>query len=192
MQLNIYLISHPITQILSNSFTYQNINIDINENNNKKYLSLLLFYEIMRKNLKIKNIYVKQILKLKTIYLPDFYQQNYIITDLSNTYFMISEIKAIIPNFNIINIDQLNLNYNLNDKIIKMLKQNQKIKKKIIIFETILIQNYILELIESLIKKLKINAKEINIACLVCNNQILNEISQKYPKLNVYTTKIIL
>lgn len=192
MQLNIYLVSHPITKVLSNTSTYQSMNININEQNKKKYLGLLLFYEMMRKHLYVKNIYIKQILNLKTIYWPDFYQHNYIITNLSQTYFIVSEIKEIIPNFNLINIDTFNLSYNINNTIIEILKQKRKIRKKIIIFENTLMQNYILQLIESLVNDLKINIEEINIACLVCNNQILNKISQKYPKLNIYTTKIIL
>lgn len=187
MQLNIYLISHPIIKILSNSITQSNIN----NKNEQKYLSLLIIYEIMRKNLHIKSIYIKQIFTLKTIYTLNSLQQNYIITNLSNTYFFISEITNIIPNFSLINIDYLDSENNTINKLNKILKNN-KIIKKIIIFETMLTNIDTINLITILIENIQIKIEELNIACLGCNNEILNQISQKYPKLNIYTAKIIL
>lgn len=189
MQLNIYLISHPIIKLLSSSSNYQNTSNYINE---KKYLGLLLFYEMMRKNFFIQTLYIKQILNFKTIYLPDFHQNNYIITNLSDTYFIVSEIVGIIPNLEIINIDQFHQDYYAKHKIKEMLLSCKKIKKKIIIFNTTLIENYIIQIIEFLISEIKINIEEINITCLTCSNQVLNKISKKYSELNIYTTKIIL
>lgn len=189
MKLNIYLISHPVIKILSSSSILNDNDIYTNQ---KKHVALLLFYEIMRKNLSFKTIHIKQILDLKTIHLADFYQKNCIITNLSNTYFLISEIKEIIPNLHIINTETLSLNYDVTNQIKKILRHDQMIKNNITIFETILIQNNILQLIEFLINKLQINIKEINIACLTCSKQALNRISEKYPQLNIYTTNIMM
>lgn len=189
MKLNIYLISHPIIKILSNPYTINNNDIYTNQ---KKHLTLLLFYEIMRKNLNFKTIHIRQILSLKTIHLPDFHQRNCIITNLSDTYFLISEIQEIIPNLHIINIDTLSASYDANNRIKEILRCNQMTKNKVTIFETILIQNNILQLIEFLTSKLQISIKEVNIACLTCSNQVLKKISEKYPQLNIYTTNIMM
>nr|YP_009393820.1 uracil phosphoribosyltransferase [Caloglossa beccarii]ARW62382.1 uracil phosphoribosyltransferase [Caloglossa beccarii] len=189
MQLNIYLISHPIIKILSNS-TIQN-EININNKNEKKYLSLFIIYEIMRKHLYIKNIYIKQIFNLKTIYTLDSQQQNYIITNLSNTYFVLEEINNIIPNLHIININYLDLNNYTVEQLTKIVK-NKKYRKRIIVFEFFLTNITIIEVIKVLIDNIKIKIEQLDIACLTCNNKVLKQISQKYPKVNIYTTKIII
>lgn len=189
MQLNIYLISHPIIKILSNSIIYNNESI--NNKNEKKYLSLFLIYEIMRKRLTIKKIYIKQIFDLKTIYKLEPSQQNYIITNLSKTYFVIGEINTIIPNFNIINIDYFDSKEIILKKFDTTIKNKTKVTK-IIIFEILLTSINILNLIETLINNMRIKIEELDIACIACNKKILNEISYKYPKLNIYTAKIII
>nr|YP_009392994.1 uracil phosphoribosyltransferase [Caloglossa intermedia]ARW61556.1 uracil phosphoribosyltransferase [Caloglossa intermedia] len=192
MRLNIYLISHPIIKILSNSSKYQTTDTSSNEQIRQKYLGFLLFYEIMRKNFYTRTVYIKQISDSKTVFMPDPQKQNYIITNLLDTYSIVSKITEIIPNLNIINISQPDISQETTGKIQEILKYNRKFEKKIVIFETTLIQNYTTHLIEFLINKLKISIKEIDIACLICSHQVLNKISQKYPQLNIYTTRIML
>lgn len=189
MQLNIYLISHPIIKILSNSIIQNNVNI--HNKNEQRYLGLFLIYEIMRRYIDVKNIYIKQIFHSKIVYRLNSNKKHYIITNLSNTYSIIGKITFVIPNFHIIDIDYFNWNNHVLNKL-NVILNDKKRQKRFIIFENILVQNNIIQLIENLNNKIKVNIKEINIACLACNQQILNKISQKYPKLNIYTTKIIL
>nr|QCI04536.1 hypothetical protein [Apoglossum ruscifolium] len=187
MLLNIYLISHPIIKILSNSITYLNNNQTINEYN-YKYLGLFLIYEIMRKHISLKSIYINKISYIKEISILDSNIEYYIITNLLNTHYIIGDIKILIPNINIINIT--NNIESMNDQIKEQINYLNK-NKKIIILDNILDQSWTMILISNLINELNINTNSINIACLACYNQILDNIGQKYPQLNIYTTKII-
>ena len=145
----------------------------------------------MRKNLSIKNIYIKQILNLKTIYTSEPNQQNYMITNLSKTYFVIEEINTIIPNFNIINIDHFDSKEIIEKKFNATIKHKTKITK-IIIFDILFTNINIIKLVETLINTMRIKVEELDLACIACSKKILNEISYKYPNLNIYTAKIII
>nr|YP_010155939.1 uracil phosphoribosyltransferase [Cumathamnion serrulatum]QQY85326.1 uracil phosphoribosyltransferase [Cumathamnion serrulatum] len=187
MLLNIYLISHPIIKLLSKSF----ISTQINETQNNykyKYISLFLFYEMMRKYLQIKIIYVKKVSYIETFYLLESNKEYYIITNLLNTYNAIGEIKILMPNITILNINsQAQLLY----RDIKGINKSTNKMKRIIILENILDQQSIIELITILIKENNIYIENIHIICITCYNQILDKLGKKYPKLNIYTTQII-
>nr|YP_009332614.1 hypothetical protein [Membranoptera weeksiae]AHZ94628.1 hypothetical protein [Membranoptera weeksiae] len=187
MLLNIYLISHPIIKLLSESFIYKGIN-EAQNNYKYKYISLFLFYEMMRKHLQIKIIYIKRISYVQIFYMLESNKEYYIITNLLNTYNVIGEIKILMPNIKILHINNQtqSLSQELND-----IKYSINKMKKIIILENILYQSSIIELITFLIKEHKIYIENIHIVCIACYNQILDQLGKKYPQLNIYTTQII-
>lgn len=181
MLLNIYLISHPIIKLLSKSFNYTEIN---EAQDNYKYINLFLFYEMMRKHLQIKVIYIKKISYLQTFYMLESNKEYYIITNLLNTYNVVGEIKVLMPNIKILNIN------NYTKSLSQELNNISKVKT-IIILENILYQSSIIELITILIKEHKVYIENIHIVCIACYNHILDQLGKKYPKLNIYTTQII-
>nr|QCI07643.1 hypothetical protein [Nitophyllum punctatum] len=188
MQLNIYILSHPIIKLLSNS-----INININQKQKNSYLyryvGTFLIYEITRGYLHTKPIYIKQILHIKQMSLLDKNTNYYIITDLIQTFNLIGDIKIILPSIKILNIN--NKKQENFQNTLKELNNHQHINKHIIILEIILSEIWIIKLIKSLRDDYEIPIKNIHITSLACYNQILEQLGKEYPKVNIYTTKII-
>nr|YP_009397337.1 uracil phosphoribosyltransferase [Thuretia quercifolia]ARW66523.1 uracil phosphoribosyltransferase [Thuretia quercifolia] len=185
MKLNIYIISHPIIKILSNSIIRNN-KIIIKDSQQYKYLGFLLIYETMRKYINIKSIYIKKTNYVKTIYVTDPNKENYIFTNLIETYKIIGEITLLLPEIKVVNIDTKKKI----EKIHLDLK-NTNTNKEIIIFDTVLKSTWIIEIVKDLNKNKEICIENIKIACLACYNQILNKLGKEYPKLQIYTTEII-
>nr|WGH12787.1 Uracil phosphoribosyltransferase [Echinothamnion sp.] len=182
MTLNIYEISHPIIKILVTQ---------INENKqeqNYKYLGLLLIYEIFRKYIDIKKIYIKQVRKIKDYNVINKNRTYYILTNLSKTYDIINEIKIILPQIRIIHTDYQNTQEI--EKSIKNLTIDLK-QDRILIIEKITNNSKIMNLIKYLKKQKNLKNQHINIGCIISHEETLNYIGNDYPKLNVYTTKII-
>lgn len=188
MQLNIYILSHPIIKLLSNSI---HININQQQKNNYlyRYLGTFLIYEIIRGYLHTKPIYIKQILHTKQMNILDQNTNYYIITDLTHTFNLIGDIKIILPSIKILNINNTKQE-NFQDTL-KELDNHPHINKHIIILEILLSEIWIIRLIQSLRDDYKIPIKDIHITSLACYNQILEQLGKKYPKVNIYTTKII-
>jgi len=187
MQLNIYIISHPLIQLLYNSIDNRtNSNISIY---NHKYIGLILLYETMRKYVEIQTIYIKNINSIKTSYYKNPCEKHFIITNIVNTYHIISDIKTLIPEVKIIHIDskKRNLSNIYKDNNLNLLNK----KYKIIILYDILYDYNTINLIDDIIENTNISINNIQIACLACYSQLLNKIGSKYPTLNIYTTKII-
>jgi len=179
MQLNIYNVSHPIIKLLSNVIWQKKQNPIISSyyyNN----LGLLLMYEILRKHIIVKRVYIKHIHSTKLLNLVNNKIKYIIITDLLNNYEMLTNIKMLLPNIEIIDINYENI-----------LKENNSKNTEIFIFEKQLKSSNILELIKYLKLKHSISVKNINVACIISYQHTLNELGYEYPKLKVYTTEII-
>nr|YP_009399206.1 uracil phosphoribosyltransferase [Taenioma perpusillum]ARW68603.1 uracil phosphoribosyltransferase [Taenioma perpusillum] len=183
MQLNVYLISHPIFKILLNNEKQKN-------SYKKKYIGIFLIYEILRKEINILNMYVKQINQYKNFYRLNKVEEHYLITNLTNTASIIGEIEICMPQIQILHIS--NTNKNILKEALQKVFHNLNKNKKIIIFDTILDLNYVISITNFLTNEININIDNIIIGTFISNNQILNQIGQKYPKLSIYTTKIIL
>lgn len=184
MPLNIYIISHPIFKLLTNS-------INLNTNNkqeylhNYKYIGFILIYEIIRKYIKIKKIYIKCINYIKEIYIIDSDQQYYLFTNLAHNYQMIGDITILIPNITIINVE---------DNITELFKnQTNNIDNKahIIILDIIMNTYSIIELIKYLEVETNISLNNIHIGCIECYNHILEKLGEQYRNIDIYTNKII-
>nr|QCI08536.1 hypothetical protein [Spermothamnion repens] len=187
MQLNIYLISHPIIKLLSQTI----INNQANEaimTNSYKQIGLFLTYETTRKWIKIHNIYLKKFNKIQQMTLLDPNRKYYIFTKLSNTYKMLVDIQLFLPNMTIIDTVYEN-NIVLKNKKINHLFDKTSKEIKIIIFDNILQESYAIQLIKYLNQY--INTKDIYITCISCYEKTLHIIGQSYPELQIYTTKII-
>nr|YP_010171062.1 uracil phosphoribosyltransferase [Chondria tumulosa]QSD57203.1 uracil phosphoribosyltransferase [Chondria tumulosa] len=184
MQLNIYNISHPIIKLLSNVIK-ENKKNEIISSYYYKNLGLLLMYEILRKHITIKKIYIKSIYSIKLINLTNQKRKYIIVTNLLYNYEMLQDIKILLPDIDIININCEQINKSkvkINDTIIK--------KIEIFILEKELKNINILEVIKYFISHYNISINHISIISIISYENILNELSKKYPKLKVYTTEI--
>lgn len=191
MPLNIYTISHPIIQLLSSLIVNRSKNHHTCENI-YRYIGFLFIYETLRKYIKIEKLYIKNMYSIKNFYLIDPKTKYYIFTDLSENYKLITEIKILLPNIEVIHVD-----YKNNDKINKKTKDyidNIGIRHSninIFIIDEIINNEKIIKLIKSLEIQTKISLQNINLACIACYDEILYKLGIIYPKLKIYTTKII-
>lgn len=182
MKLNIYVLSHPIIQIFNKSF----INSTIKEQNYKKSkIIIFLLYEILRKIIKITNIYIHKIDYVQQFSTMDYKQKNYIITDIIENLDILTDISEMFPqteikHFNINNKNQWN-GQNLN---------NINDHTNIIILEKSLEAHKIIQLIKYLNEIKQIQEKQITITCITCTNKVLEKISKYYNDINIYTTYI--
>nr|WMP12365.1 Uracil phosphoribosyltransferase [Laurencia verruciformis] len=187
MQLNIYSISHPIIQLLSNKTTIKNKN-NILSSCYYKNIGLLLMYEILRKYIKIQNVYIKSLYSTKELKLISYDEKYLIFTDISNNYEMISGIKTLIPNIDIININYINITNEQNPtKEIEKVSANTQI----FILEEQLKNINIISIIKYITLIYQIPINQINIACIRSDQTILKQLGNIYPKVKVYTTQIL-
>nr|WMP11938.1 uracil phosphoribosyltransferase [Laurencia australis]WMP12150.1 uracil phosphoribosyltransferase [Laurencia australis] len=187
MQLNIYSISHPIIQLLSNTTTIKNNN-NILSSCHYKNLGLLLMYEILRKYIKIQKVYIKSLYSIKELKLINYDEQYLVLTNISNNYEMISGIKTLIPNIDIININYINIT-NEQKPIEKITKFSTK--TQIFILEEQLQNINVISIIKYLILTYNIPINHINIACIKSEQKILKQLGNAYPEVKVYTTQIL-
>nr|YP_010619178.1 hypothetical protein orf186 [Pterosiphonia complanata]WAX03191.1 hypothetical protein orf186 [Pterosiphonia complanata] len=182
MKLNIYNISHPVIKIL-----LANLNQN-QEEQNYKYIGFLFIYEIFRKYIEIKKIYIKEIKNVNSVNLINKNTKHFILTDISNNYDIINDIKTILPEIQIIHVNYQSTE--TTEKSLKHLTINLK-RSKILIIEKITNNNTIINLLKYLKNKKHLHSKDINIGSIISDEETLNNIGSHYPELKVYTTKII-
>lgn len=178
MQLNIYLLTHPFIQVLSNHI------IEKEEQNNFIYylksqqLGTFLIYEIVRKWISLKNIYIKKVNHIQQLKVNYPFESYFIISDLTTSHHIITNAAKLLPytQFKSINDIYEKVNYNKDEKII--------------FFEKSLCSYNTIKSIDYLIKYRDINVNQMKVACIICNNKVLNQIGEQYPGLEIYTTKI--
>lgn len=188
MQLNIYIISHPIIKLL----THQTLNSEIHPSlqiNTHKYTALFLIYEISRKWIRINNIYIKQFKIIKEIALINNSQKYFFCTNINQNYEILPDIRMILHQVKIIDIEN-NLEI-FKKKLHSNIKEVKKDNIKILLFDNVLSDNYIINVLHYLTQYEDIKIDNINIACIYCYHQTLNIIGHQYSKLKIYTTKII-
>nr|ARW69426.1 uracil phosphoribosyltransferase [Polysiphonia sp.] len=182
MKLNIYKISHPIIKTMLSKID------QTNQQYYYKYIGLLFIYEILRKHIDVKRIYIKQINETKYLDIINKNNKHFILTDLSCTYDMISDIRTMLPSINIVNINYQNIDHtkeSINDLNVNLSQD------KIIILEKVTRNDKIINLINYLNNKKNIDTANINVSSIISCEKILNKIGSQYPKLKVYTTKIL-
>nr|WCH55428.1 hypothetical protein [Hypnea brasiliensis] len=191
MTLNIYIISHPIISTLSSQIIYSiQENHKINESIYNE-MNFLLIYELLRKWIKVKNIYIKNIYYIREISIFHPQESYTLFVNLEKCYNIINNLKILIPKLSIVHTYTYK-DENDNTKIYYNSNQEKKLtNSKIIIVETILNNSSIINFVNKLINQYKINITSIKIICIACNNKVLELINKKYSNLEIYTTKII-
>nr|YP_009541663.1 uracil phosphoribosyltransferase [Synarthrophyton chejuense]AYR05672.1 uracil phosphoribosyltransferase [Synarthrophyton chejuense] len=192
MKLNIYTISHPITQLLFNQI--QNLSIE----NNVKYhafnkMGQFLIYETTRNWMKVYNLKIKTIDRIReyTIHNPN--ESYVIIANINNDLDLIQEAKYILPNCKISLIDfnkNIDSNYVLQDSNLSYIPKNINQLTKIIIASKNININNLIKVMDYLINIKNIKINQVRIMCIICESDQLITISQEYPQLNIYTTQI--
>lgn len=191
MTLNIYIISHPIINTLSSQIIYSiQENNEINESIYNE-INFLLIYELLRKWIEVKNIYIKNIDYIQEISMFNPNESYTLFANLEKCYNIIDSLKILIPKLSIIHTYTYK-DRNYNAKIYYNSNQEKKLKNsKIIIIEKILSNNSIINFVTELVKQYNIHITCIKIICIACHNKILELINKKYSNLEIYTTKII-
>nr|UAD87913.1 hypothetical protein [Gracilaria textorii] len=183
MRLNIHTLIHPTIQKLAYEIIYQKSHKKLHHTDNEKTLGILIFYEILRKWLKIDNIYIKKVDFLKERRLFNQLDKYLIITNIIECYNILADVHRILPEPYLKHIDFNNINNSF--------YYNEKLQEyKIIIFEKFLKNYGIIEIINYLQKNNQINLNHVKIICLTCNSNILKYLAKKYPQLSIYTIKI--
>nr|ARW68399.1 uracil phosphoribosyltransferase [Chondria sp. (in: red algae)] len=187
MQLNIYSISHPIIKILSN-VTKQEEQNPIASSYYYRNIGLLLIYEVLRKYIVIKQVYIKCLYSTKLLNLVDNNEKYIILTNLYDNYEMITDIKTLLPNIDIVDISN---NNGTNSPInINQMVENME-HLQIFILKKELRNKNISEIIKYLTSEKNIPLNNIHIACIITSQNILTNLSYEYPKLKIYTTEIV-
>nr|YP_009244361.1 uracil phosphoribosyltransferase or UMP pyrophosphorylase [Gelidium vagum]AMK96603.1 uracil phosphoribosyltransferase or UMP pyrophosphorylase [Gelidium vagum] len=178
MQLNIYLLNHPFIQVLSNYITEKEKHNNFIYYLKSQQLGSFLIYEVLRKCMHLKDVYIKKINYIQEIKVNYPLQSYSIISDLTTSHHIITNAAKLLPytTFECIN--------NINDKV------SYKNNEKIIFFEKFLCNYKAIKSIDYLVKNKKININQMKVACIICNNKVLSQIGEKYPRLEIYTTKI--
>ena len=194
MQLNIYLISHPIIQKLSNDIIYNQTFMNQNVyNHTYKQLSFLMMYEVLRQCIKIQNIYIKKINYIKETCIFSTQESYLILADLTDSYNIVTDIIALFPKVYIqhLYLDQQN-NLKNHIEIYQKIQNTQKNNTKIILIQPYLNSYSSIKILDYLILKNDIKIQNIFLVCISCHHKIIEKIGTKYPKLSIYTSKIMI
>nr|YP_009294536.1 uracil phosphoribosyltransferase [Asparagopsis taxiformis]AOM66019.1 uracil phosphoribosyltransferase [Asparagopsis taxiformis] len=189
MQLNVYIISHPLLQNLAHKIINYQTNKTSNNYTDQANIGQLMVYEAIRKWSRNEKMYVKTLHTIKEIQMFHPQDSYILIADLTHSYDFLSKIPELLPKIHLIhyNLDIKNtLDHNSN--IIQLATINNN---KIIIITEFLNNYSIINLLEYLVLKKHVTLKQIRIICITCHNKILDKLGQHYPHLHIYTTKII-
>lgn len=186
MKLKIYQISHPIIKLISSNILSSNTN-EIQNEFYYKYIGFLIIYEMLRKNLKIKNIYIKNVTGVDVLQVIDRKVKYVILTNLIETYGIINEIKVVLPDIKILHIEYKD--FNLLSHKMSNLNQNYK-NTKIFIMEKKTENDKVTYVIDYLKKENNISLENINIGNILSSSVALEKIGRKYPDIKIYTTTI--
>lgn len=194
MRLNVYLISHPVIQKLSTDIiNYISQDRSIKHNYHLFHLlSILLIYEVTRKWIEPYNIYIPSIDSIKKLCIFNPRESYLVLTNLMHYGNILLDIHNILPKANIQHIntssDQSVLEY-INNSFLKSNYNDEINYSKVVIIDSFL-NISIVKILDYLIAQKKINISQIKIICITCNNNILEQVGEKYPLINIYTTKI--
>nr|YP_009295580.1 uracil phosphoribosyltransferase or UMP pyrophosphorylase [Mastocarpus papillatus]AOL58064.1 uracil phosphoribosyltransferase or UMP pyrophosphorylase [Mastocarpus papillatus] len=187
MNLNVYLVSHPIIKKLSNHIIYTKFTGEQIYKYNTKLLGILLIYEIIRKWIKIHNIYIKNIDLTKEISIFDSKESYLVIANLMECHEFISDINIIAPK---VFLQHINFNIEIRNCYIDNDIINTIKEQKIIIIERFLNNDSIIKLLDYLLLEKNVNINQIKIMCITCTNNICEHLGNRYKSLKIYTTRI--
>lgn len=190
MKLNIYTVSHPITQFLWSNI--QNGNFQSHtENYTWKQLGLFLIYETTRNWIKIYELKIKQIYTIKELKIIDPKESYLVVANITIDIGVVQEARDILPKCNISLIDfNKNNSPSLIDSNFSYIPEKIDLSTKILIIKKYINIEYFLKLMDYLTKTKKVNTSRIRLICIICEDSKLIKISHKYPQLNIYTVQI--
>lgn len=190
MKLNIYTISHPITQLLYSNIQNRNFQSHT-QNYTWKQLGLFLIYETTRNWIKIYKLKIKQINTIKEFKILDPKESYLIIANVTIDLGVVQEARDILPKCTISLIDfNKNNSSFLIDSNFSYIPEKIDLSTKIIIIKKYIDIEYFFKLMDYLTNVKKINISQIRLICIICEDSKLINISQKYPQLTIFTIQI--
>jgi uracil phosphoribosyltransferase len=189
MNLNIYTINHPTINSLTSYICNTKVNI-IEKRNILNQIYFALLYEATRKSIKLLNLYINKLNFISEIALLPKEISYLILSEIYISHILSKNIYDIIPKAIILPFDLDLVNNNQDPKIIIPNKLNLcKSNSQVFIIQQDLNADIIFKILNSSIVN-KVPIKQVQIICMFCSVDTLQQISQKYINLNIYTTKI--
>lgn len=188
MPLNIYIVSHPIVQQLSSQIMNPTLIPPNMYNESYKQLGSLMIYEVMRRWMTIQNIYIKQIDHIQTICTLKREESYIILTDLVDSYNFVTDALNLIPR---VELKHISFKQKLNNINKVTINTNGNKQQKIIIINLYIDNDILIKFLDYLTIEKHVKINQIKIICITCKHQLLEKIGNKYPNLNIYTTKIL-
>nr|YP_009314626.1 Uracil phosphoribosyltransferase [Liagoropsis maxima]SCW22880.1 Uracil phosphoribosyltransferase [Liagoropsis maxima] len=189
MSINIYTLKHPL---VLNWISYLiNPSLDkINKAELLNKLAIALLYEVTRKSIDVRNLYIKYLDFINEIYLISGKKIHLFCSDLTISQIITKDVTNLIPNLTVYPVI-LNWYNNLWDIIPNYQFFPETIQdNNIIIFEEELHAFKVSTIIKNiLIRKGDIN--NIQICCITCTHHELEKLNNQYPNVHVYTATII-
>nr|YP_009390030.1 uracil phosphoribosyltransferase [Sheathia arcuata]ART65398.1 uracil phosphoribosyltransferase [Sheathia arcuata] len=190
MNLNIYTINHPSISSLISYIYNTKINI-VEKRNILNQIYFALLYEATRKSIKLLNLYINKLNFISEIALLPKEISYIILSEIYISYILSKNIYDIIPKAIILPFDLDLVKNNQDPKIIRPNKLHLfKSNSQIFIIQQNLNADIIFKILNSSILN-KVPIKQVQVICIFCSIDTLQQISQKYINLNIYTTKII-
>jgi uracil phosphoribosyltransferase len=189
MNLNIYTINHPTINSLTSYICNTKVNI-IEKRNILNQIYFALLYEATRKSIKLLNLYINKLNFISEIALLPKEISYLILSEIYISHILSKNIYDIIPKAIILPFDLDLVNNNQDPKIIIPNKLNLcKSNSQVFIIQQDLNADILFKILNSSIVN-KVPIKQVQIICMFCSVDTLQQISQKYINLNIYTTKI--
>ena len=189
MNLNIYTINHPTISSLTSYICNTKINI-IEKRNILNQIYFALLYEATRKSIKLLNLYINKLNFISEIALLPKEISYIILSEIYISYILSKNIYDIIPKAIILPFDLDLVKNNQDPKIVIPNKLNLfKSNSQVFIIQQDLNADIIFKILNSSILS-KVPIKQVQIICIFCSIDTLQQISQKYINLNIYTTNI--
>lgn len=191
MNLNIYTINHPIIRNLTSYICNTEMNI-IEKRNILNQIYSALLYEATRKSIKLLNLYIHKLNSISEIVLFQKEMSYIILSEIHIPYILSKSIYDMMPEAIVLpfGTDFIN-NYQDQDPKIKIQSHLNSCKSnsQVFIIQQDLNADIIFQLLNS-ISLNKVPIEQIQVMCILCSTDTLQQIGQKYVNLNIYTTKI--
>jgi uracil phosphoribosyltransferase len=188
MSLNIYTIKHPLVL----NWTSCLLNTPVKEFEKFELIhkiGLALIYESTRRSINTVNLYVKKLDYLQDIHLRSSKFLYTVIIEIYLSQVLSKDILSLIPNTRLCSISISSPNY-LQEVYTDLQSASEHRDKSIVVIVESLNQHQIIPIIE-MVKKVQGSLDNLQICCLTCSSEALQDLGAKYTYLNIYTTKII-
>nr|YP_009314215.1 Uracil phosphoribosyltransferase [Izziella formosana]SCW22469.1 Uracil phosphoribosyltransferase [Izziella formosana] len=189
MGINIYTIRHPLVLNWVNYLTHNKIhNNDRHELINK--INLTLIYEACRKIIQGNALYIKYIDQINEVWLTDNSRIDLFSSNINILQMIGKDIRDMIPNLNIHLVSW----QNHSDSKSQPISTNganilTRTNTNIIILEEELESDNIVSTLKQ-IQSRQHKTQKIQICCCYCNTKELDNLSQEYSELDIYTGQI--